>query len=102
MDPTLSMILPKGIVVNTKDVYKEVAAYPVLPIDKIRGYWHGKADWRCSIRPERPPADLESRSLHRHQQKAQGPNGPSAGEFLVARMGQRPPSAQRRRFGQAV
>jgi hypothetical protein len=34
------MILPKGIVVNTKDVYKEVASFPVLPNDKIRGYWH--------------------------------------------------------------
>jgi hypothetical protein len=42
MDPSLPlpMILPKGIVVNTKDVYKEVASFPVLPNDKIRGYWH--------------------------------------------------------------
>ncbi|KAH8171767.1 hypothetical protein LIA77_08534 [Sarocladium implicatum] len=34
------IILPKGIVVNTTDVYAEVASFPVLPVEKIRRYWH--------------------------------------------------------------
>jgi hypothetical protein len=56
MDPSLPlpMILPKGIVVNTKDVYKEVASFPVLPNDKIRGYWHGN----CPFLGKTLPADL--------------------------------------------
>jgi hypothetical protein len=40
MDPVIPMILPKGIVVNTKEVYKEVAAFSVLPEEKIKSYWH--------------------------------------------------------------
>ncbi|KAI1875948.1 uncharacterized protein JN550_001444 [Neoarthrinium moseri] len=34
------MILPKGIVFNIDRVYKEVAAYPVVPPEKIYEYWH--------------------------------------------------------------
>ena len=36
------MILPKGIVVNTKNTYKEVAAHLILPEEKIIEYWRGK------------------------------------------------------------
>ena len=35
------MMLPKGIVVNTTNIYKEVAGYPAVPADKIWEYWHG-------------------------------------------------------------
>jgi hypothetical protein len=48
MDEILPMILPKGIVVNTKDIYKEVANFPVLPNDKLWEYWRGKFN---TIRP---------------------------------------------------
>ena len=37
------IILPKGIVVNTTDVYAEVASFPVIPVENIRRYWHGKS-----------------------------------------------------------
>ncbi|KFA48622.1 hypothetical protein S40293_04516 [Stachybotrys chartarum IBT 40293] len=40
MDPSMPMILPKGIVVNTKDVYQDVANHRVIPMDQIRKYWH--------------------------------------------------------------
>ena len=46
MDPSQFMILPKGFVVNSEDIYKEVASYPVVPPEKIREYWGGKwAPW---------------------------------------------------------
>ena len=41
MDPALLMLLPKGIVVNSEDIYKEVASYPIVPPEKIWEYWHG-------------------------------------------------------------
>lgn len=41
MDPDIPMILPKGIVINTKNIYKEVAGYPIIPTDKVWEYWHG-------------------------------------------------------------
>lgn len=41
MDPSLMMLLPKGIVLNIDRVYKEVATYPVVPPEKIYEYWHG-------------------------------------------------------------
>lgn len=41
MDPS-QMILPKGFVVNSQDIYKEVASYPVVPPEKIKEYWKGK------------------------------------------------------------
>jgi hypothetical protein len=34
------MILPKGIVINTDSVYKEVENFTVVPIEKIWQYWH--------------------------------------------------------------
>ncbi|KAH7316534.1 hypothetical protein B0I35DRAFT_479368 [Stachybotrys elegans] len=40
MDPNISMLLPKGIVVNTKNIYKEVADFPIVPADKVWKYWH--------------------------------------------------------------
>ncbi|KHN98852.1 uncharacterized protein MAM_03314 [Metarhizium album ARSEF 1941] len=40
MEPSIPMILPKGIVINTTDVYEEVASYPIVPADKIWEYWH--------------------------------------------------------------
>ncbi|KPM38794.1 hypothetical protein AK830_g7785 [Neonectria ditissima] len=40
MDSGVPMILPKGIVMNTKNIYKEVADYSVVPPDKVWEYWH--------------------------------------------------------------
>ncbi|KAK9443135.1 hypothetical protein VB005_04203 [Metarhizium brunneum] len=40
MEPGIPMILPKGIVINTTDIYKEVASYPIVPAQKIWEYWH--------------------------------------------------------------
>ncbi|TWU74406.1 hypothetical protein ED733_003129 [Metarhizium rileyi] len=40
MEPGIPMILPKGIVTNTTDIYKEVASYQIIPADKIWEYWH--------------------------------------------------------------
>ena len=37
----MPIILPQGIVINTTNIYKEVASYPVIPADKIWEYWHG-------------------------------------------------------------
>lgn len=41
MDPSLLMLLPKGIVTNTNDIYDEVASYHVVPPNKVYEYWHG-------------------------------------------------------------
>ncbi len=35
------MLLPKGIVENTAEVYAEVASYAVVPPEKIWEHWHG-------------------------------------------------------------
>ncbi|KAK7422318.1 hypothetical protein QQZ08_009540 [Neonectria magnoliae] len=40
MDSGVPMILPKGIVMNTKNIYKEVADYSTVPPDKVWEYWH--------------------------------------------------------------
>ncbi|ODA78744.1 hypothetical protein RJ55_06127 [Drechmeria coniospora] len=40
MEPSVGMMLPKGIVINTTSIYKEVASYPVVPAAKIWEYWH--------------------------------------------------------------
>ncbi|RMJ07269.1 hypothetical protein BHE90_008531 [Fusarium euwallaceae] len=40
MDSSMPMMLPKGIVINTKNIYKEVADFPVVPPDKVWEYWH--------------------------------------------------------------
>ncbi|KAJ4005210.1 hypothetical protein NW752_011298 [Fusarium irregulare] len=40
MDPNMPMILPKGIVTNSKNIYKEVAEFPLVPPEKVWKYWH--------------------------------------------------------------
>ena len=35
------MILPKGILENTREIYAEVASYNVVPPEKICQYWNG-------------------------------------------------------------
>ncbi|KAG5749144.1 hypothetical protein H9Q69_011599 [Fusarium xylarioides] len=40
MDSNVPMILPKGIVINSKNIYKEVADFPLVPPDKVWEYWH--------------------------------------------------------------
>ncbi|KAL4723990.1 hypothetical protein ACLX1H_008594 [Fusarium chlamydosporum] len=40
MDSNMPMILPKGIVTNSKSIYKEVADFPLVPPDKVWEYWH--------------------------------------------------------------
>jgi len=37
----MAMILPKGILENTREIYAEVASYPVVPPEKIWQYWNG-------------------------------------------------------------
>lgn len=41
LPPSMAMLLPKGLVENTAEVYAEVASYPVIPPEKIYEYWHG-------------------------------------------------------------
>ncbi|KAK3363482.1 hypothetical protein B0T25DRAFT_43651 [Lasiosphaeria hispida] len=36
----MAMILPKGILENTSEIYAEVASYPVVPPEKIWQYWN--------------------------------------------------------------
>lgn len=47
MESAAPMMLPKGIVTNTHNIYDQVASYATVPADKIWEYWHGK---------HRPPA----------------------------------------------
>jgi hypothetical protein len=35
------MILPKGIVLNSPEVYADVAKYDVVPPEKLWELWHG-------------------------------------------------------------
>ena len=42
MEVSPTMMLPKGIVVNTPSIYDEVAGYPMLPLDKVWKIWQGK------------------------------------------------------------
>lgn len=37
----MAMLLPKGIVENTREIYKEVASYPIVPPEKLWQYWNG-------------------------------------------------------------
>jgi hypothetical protein len=41
-EPEVPMILPKGIVVNTPNIYDEVAKCPRVPTDKAWEYWRGE------------------------------------------------------------
>ncbi|KAI5464526.1 hypothetical protein BGZ63DRAFT_421544 [Mariannaea sp. PMI_226] len=40
MDPDMHMILPKGIVINTNNIYREVAGFSTIPTSKVWEYWH--------------------------------------------------------------
>ncbi|KAM4065138.1 hypothetical protein HRG_004524 [Hirsutella rhossiliensis] len=40
MESSVPMILPKGIVINTTNIYDEVASYSTVPADKVWEYWH--------------------------------------------------------------
>lgn len=51
MDSEVPMILPKGIVVNTTNIYQEVASFPIVPAAKIWEYWHGM--WHFLIQPKK-------------------------------------------------
>lgn len=41
MDRPAALILPAGFVTNTKEIYQEVASYPVIPLEQLWQYWHG-------------------------------------------------------------
>lgn len=43
MEPEIPMILPKGIVVNTKEIYDEIAKHPSVPADRVWEIWRGKS-----------------------------------------------------------
>lgn len=47
----MAMILPKGILENTREIYAEVASYDIVPPEKICQYWNGMS------------IDISSRSL---------------------------------------
>ncbi|KAK3394267.1 hypothetical protein B0H63DRAFT_41556 [Podospora didyma] len=36
----MAMLLPKGLVENTREIYAEVASYPTVPPEKIWQYWN--------------------------------------------------------------
>ncbi|KAK4660564.1 hypothetical protein QC762_120130 [Podospora pseudocomata] len=36
----MAMLLPKGLVENTREIYKEVASYPIVPPEKLWQYWN--------------------------------------------------------------
>lgn len=65
------MILPKGIVTNTANIYDEVASYSTVPADKVCEYWHGTS---LSMLIPRSHVVLDeltlSTSIHNHQQEA--------------------------------
>lgn len=65
MDPNMPMILPKGIVTNSKNIYKEVAGFPLVPPEKVWKYWHGKL-----ITLTRLEHSSHLLSVHYHIQKA--------------------------------
>jgi hypothetical protein len=48
MEHETPMILPKGIVVNTKDIYHEVAKYGLVPADRVWEIWRGKSHSRLA------------------------------------------------------
>jgi hypothetical protein len=42
MDHPATVVLPEGFLTNTKEIYQEVASYPVIPPEQLFQYWHGK------------------------------------------------------------
>jgi hypothetical protein len=51
MDRPAALILPAGFVTNTKEIYQEVASYPVIPLEQLWQYWHGNYTGARFIRP---------------------------------------------------
>ena len=43
MGSDMPMILPKGIVVNTEDVYNEIASHKLVPFDRVWQVWRGES-----------------------------------------------------------
>lgn len=78
------MILPKGVVVNTKNIYKEVADFQTVPLDKVFEYWHGTG-YLDSLLPLQDW--LTPRSVHNHLQEATGSYYLPTRELLVACLG---------------
>ena len=37
----MAMVLPKGMLLNTPEIYAEIAAYDVVPPEKLRQFWNG-------------------------------------------------------------
>lgn len=92
LDAPPVILLPKGIVVNTKDVYAEVASHAVLPTEKIWRYWHGKSA-ACLVRLKASfgltaDSTCAIASVHHDQQEAQGSHGLPIRALLVACLGQ--------------
>lgn len=100
MDSGVAMILPKGIVVNTKNIYQEVASYPIVPATKIWEYWHGMLPFLPG--PKRIGEELAYAvlaalglvtyiifcvSLYNNQQETQRSYSPPTRKLLVAGLG---------------
>lgn len=58
MDPELPMILPKGIVVNTKEIYDEVAKHSTVPMDRVWQIWRGTSTARAPAHVGHPTDNL--------------------------------------------
>lgn len=70
MESSVPMILPKGIVINTANIYDEVASYSTVPADKVWEYWHGTSLLTlCHLITPCVLTD-SAFSIHNNQQKA--------------------------------
>jgi len=43
----MDAVMPLGFFENTREIYAEVASYPVVPPEKIKQYWNGI--WNSSL-----------------------------------------------------
>jgi hypothetical protein len=47
----MDSVMPEGFFGNTREIYAEIASYPVVPPEKIKQYWNGmwhdrhRRDW---------------------------------------------------------
>lgn len=97
MDPEMT-ILPKGIVVNTKQIYDEIAGHDLVPKDRVWEIWRGKMTYWTKLRVTTNTVS----SIYYHHQGASRPDSAKAREFLVACFGQRSPVSKRTDLGEDI
>lgn len=114
MDPEMT-ILPKGIVVNTKQIYDEIAGHDLVPKDRVWEIWRGTFSrdslvlllLLCFLFTQCSPvvsglATNTRTSLHHHDQGTSRSDSAKVREFLVARPGQRPAIFERTNLGKDI